>query len=401
MLTRRGFIAALAAIPACASVALLPTTALADLESDLAAAEQRLSELGTQLAEMRDELDRAGSDLERTDNEIADIEIEIEETQQEIEGLRGLLASRMRSSYKAGNVDIVDFVLGAGSIEEFASRIYYMDKVSENDAAAIARVKQLEFDLEQQKVELEDKREEQENRVHEVEAQVAEYEDAVAEAQAYYDQLDQELQEELARRAEEERRAAEAAAAQAAAQEQAQAQAQQTSGLVTAIETVQPSTPSQPAVETPTTTETEPTEPEPEQPAQPSTPSSSYRPAPGGGAATAIEIANMGNVPYVYGADGNQATFAFDCSGLVYYCYLGYRAGTAGTIGRAIQARGTWVTDISQLNYGDCVFTRSNFDHIGIYIGGGTMVHAPYPGTVVQYGSVTSSNFYGGGPFAT
>ena len=109
----------------------------------------------------------------------------------------------------------------------------------------------------------------------------------------------------------------------------------------------------------------------------------------------------MGNVPYIYGADGNQSTFAFDCSGLVYYCYLGYRAGTAGTIGRAIQAAGLWVDDISQLNYGDCVFTRSNFDHIGIYIGGGTMVHAPYPGTVVQYGSVTSANFHGGGPFRT
>ena len=399
-LTRRGFLAALAILPACAGIALAPTTARADLESDLAAAEQRLVELGERLAELQSDLEKAGEDLERTDNEIGDIEIKIADTEAELASLRELLAERMRSGYKAGYVNLLDFLLGAGSIEEFESRIYYMDKVTESDAAAISRVKELEFELEQHKAELETKRTEQQARVEEVEAQVEEYEEAVAEAQAYYDQLDQELKEELARRAEEERRAAEAAAAAARESELA---AQQQPSLVTVIDVVQPTTPTyepQPEPEQPSDPGTTTEEPTPTVTVDP-TPTTTYRPAAGGGVATAIEIANMGNVPYIYGADGNQATFAFDCSGLVYYCYVGYRCGTAGTIGRAIQARGTWVEDLSLLNYGDCVFTRPSFDHIGIYLGGGTMVHAPSPGRCVCYGTVNESNFYGGGPFAT
>jgi len=48
---------------------------------------------------------------------------------------------------------------------------------------------------------------------------------------------------------------------------------------------------------------------------------------------------------------------------------------------------------------GDVVFTRSNYDHIGIYIGGGQMIHAPSPGRTVCVSSVYA--FYGGGPFRT
>ena len=415
---------------ALASVCATPLPAWADLESDLAAAEQRLNELGGELAAMQSDLQAATEELEETDNQIGEMEIQIADTQEELDGLREVLANRMRAGYKAGATDVIEFILGSTSLDDFVSRVYYMDKITENDAATIARVLQLKFDLEQQKSQLETEKAEQEVRVSDMEAQVADYESAVAEAQAYYNSLDQQLREELARRAEEERRAAEEAAArQAAEQQAAAANEQQTSGMATAIEAIQTSEQTQqvtastpePATQpennqggnessgttdnnTGTETNTGDTSSSGESSSGSSESSSSGSastggvPAPGGGLATAYACIGY---PYIWGACGytSDGRFGFDCGGLVYYCYLGYRAGTAGTIGRAIQANGTWVTSMDQLNVGDCVFTAPSFNHIGIYIGNGQMIHAPNSSKPVMISSVYA--FYGGGPFAT
>ena len=454
--TKKAVCAIVALTLALASVCVTPVLARADLESDLAAAEQRLNELGEELAVMQDNLVTATEQLEETDNRIGEMELQIADTQTELDGLRQVLANRMRSSYKAGAASVLEFILGSTSVDDFVSRVYYMDKITENDAATIARVVQLKFDLEQQKSRLEAEKAEQEARVADMEAQVAEYEDAVAEAQAYYNSLDQQLREELARRAEEERRAAEAAAAAAA--QQAQAQEQQTSGMATAIDAIQTSEQIQQTTGA-TTGDTTSTSADTSQgggadtsgtssddtsgtssgdtsdtsgtssgdasgtssgdtssgsgsssssgdsssssSSGSSSSSSSYTgsvPTPGGGLATAYACIGY---PYIWGACGytSDGRFGFDCGGLVYYCYLGYRAGTAGTIGRAIQANGTWVDSMDQLNVGDCVFTAPGFNHIGIYIGNGQMIHAPNSSKPVMISSVYA--FYGGGPFAT
>ncbi len=39
---------------------------------------------------------------------------------------------------------------------------------------------------------------------------------------------------------------------------------------------------------------------------------------------------------------------------------------------------------MSQLQPGDLVFNGSPVHHVGIYVGGGQMIHAPHTGTVVQ-----------------
>jgi cell wall-associated NlpC family hydrolase len=44
----------------------------------------------------------------------------------------------------------------------------------------------------------------------------------------------------------------------------------------------------------------------------------------------------------------------------------------------------------AHLQPGDLIFTHAG--HVGIYVGGGQMIHAPTPGTVVSYGS--ASPFY-------
>ena len=100
--------------------------------------------------------------------------------------------------------------------------------------------------------------------------------------------------------------------------------------------------------------------------------------------------------PYVWG--GASPSVGFDCGGLIYYCFLGYRAGTAGTIGRAIRAAGNWHDSLDELNYGDIVFTRPGYEHVGIYVGGGRMIHAANESVGVIEGPVYAC--YGGGPFS-
>jgi cell wall-associated NlpC family hydrolase len=44
---------------------------------------------------------------------------------------------------------------------------------------------------------------------------------------------------------------------------------------------------------------------------------------------------------------------------------------------------------LNQLQPGDLVFF-DNLGHVGMYIGGGQMIHAPHTGTVVQISSLSS-----------
>jgi len=86
---------------------------------------------------------------------------------------------------------------------------------------------------------------------------------------------------------------------------------------------------------------------------------------------------------YVYGATGPNA---FDCSGLIYYVYhnnFGYN------IPRTAWAQGQSGTQISWANIqpGDLIYSSG---HIGVYVGGGLMIHAATPGQGVIVSSAAA-----------
>ncbi|WP_431678176.1 NlpC/P60 family protein [Kitasatospora sp. KL5] len=91
--------------------------------------------------------------------------------------------------------------------------------------------------------------------------------------------------------------------------------------------------------------------------------------------------------PYVYGATGpNQ----FDCSGLMQWAYR--QAGVS--IPRTSQSQagaGTNVgTNIANAKPGDLVIYYGDRHHVGMYVGGGQVIHAPHTGAVVRYVSATA-----------
>ena len=89
--------------------------------------------------------------------------------------------------------------------------------------------------------------------------------------------------------------------------------------------------------------------------------------------------------PYVYGATGPDS---FDCSGFTSYVY---RNSVGMEITRTTYSQMGVGTAVSydQLQPGDLVFTYGG-DHVGIYVGGGSYIHAPQPGDRVKVSPVTS-----------
>ena len=116
--------------------------------------------------------------------------------------------------------------------------------------------------------------------------------------------------------------------------------------------------------------------------------SNTFVPPPGGGAAAAVAAAESQiGVPYVWA--GASPGRAFDCSGLTMWAW------SQGGVSLPHSAQGQYdmSTHISQsqLQPGDLVFFGSStgsIGHVGIYVGGGTMVHAPHSGATVTYESI-------------
>jgi hypothetical protein len=98
--------------------------------------------------------------------------------------------------------------------------------------------------------------------------------------------------------------------------------------------------------------------------------------------------------PYRWGASGPGA---FDCSGLTMRAYQ-----TAGVrlphSSRAQYQSGRRLQRLGDIRPGDLLFFGRggrSIHHVGLYIGNGRMVHAPYSGTRVRVSSIGRRNFVG------
>lgn len=103
-----------------------------------------------------------------------------------------------------------------------------------------------------------------------------------------------------------------------------------------------------------------------------------------GRAATAVMAARSAvGRPYVWGSTGPSG---FDCSGLMVWSYR--QAGVALPRTSQAQRHAGRKVSLSEARPGDLVTYRSDASHVGMYVGNGQVVHAPYPGARVRYDPV-------------
>ncbi|MGZ4675743.1 MAG: NlpC/P60 family protein [Acidimicrobiia bacterium] len=115
-------------------------------------------------------------------------------------------------------------------------------------------------------------------------------------------------------------------------------------------------------------------------------------PPPSSGAATAVAYARaqLGK-PYVFATAGPNT---FDCSGLTMAAWaaagvrMPHYSGSQATMFPKV----TW----DQLQPGDIVVFYSDLHHVGLYIGGGMMIHAPQTGDVVKIAPAWRTTFQWG-----
>jgi cell wall-associated NlpC family hydrolase len=114
-------------------------------------------------------------------------------------------------------------------------------------------------------------------------------------------------------------------------------------------------------------------------------------PAPGPEAQVAVNTAaaQLGK-PYVYAGSGPDV---FDCSGLTMYAWAA--AGVSLPHNALAQYDALPHVDIGQLEPGDLVFFGDPIHHVGMFVGNGTMIDAPYTGVDVRYDSIYRPDFAG------
>ncbi|MEA4920242.1 MAG: NlpC/P60 family protein [Clostridiaceae bacterium] len=96
--------------------------------------------------------------------------------------------------------------------------------------------------------------------------------------------------------------------------------------------------------------------------------------------------------PYVYGGASPKG---FDCSGFTKYVYSHFNISLPHSSSSQYKSSVTKISR-SELQVGDLVFFSSGgsgVGHVGIYVGGGSFIHAPSAGKSVCYDSLDSSYY--------
>jgi len=104
-------------------------------------------------------------------------------------------------------------------------------------------------------------------------------------------------------------------------------------------------------------------------------------------AAVAAVAQKYQGVPYVY---GGATPAGFDCSGFVQYVYAQF--GVALPHSSRLQGQLPQIAPSAAVPGDIIVFDGGS--HVGIYLGGNMMIHAPYPGRTVSIQAIYTTNHY-------
>lgn len=367
-LTRRAFLGGAAAFGAAAMVS--PKNAFADptsadVQAQADEARQKLNSMREQLGAASANYNQAVQEHDEAVSKMDECQTKIDDNNAQIDKLQDKLSKRARNMYRDGQTTFLDVILGSNSFDDFAKNWDTLTSLNEKDSEMVEQTKNLRADNEAQKQEYANQADIAQQKVEEADAAQKQAEELVQQYQNEVDSLDSQVAELLAEEEAAAQKAAEEAAA-AAAQAEAANNAPSNAGG-----------------------------------------SNNNASNNGGGSNTGGNSSSGGGsnnyggsvvaaaqsqlgVPYVWG--GTAWGSGLDCSGLTSGCW----SRAAGIwIGRTTWdqiASAQWTGSVSEAQAGDVYACGS---HVAIATGGGGYIHAPQPGEVVCYSSLSWYNpFY-------
>lgn len=324
-----------------------------DLKDNKAAKESEVSSLQDQLTDIMSKLGDLEESLIEKGEEITKAEEDLKEAQEKEQEQYEAMKKRIKFMYEEGDTTALETLVTAENFSDLVNKAEYVQNVHTYDRKQLEEYIETKQQIADLKTTLEDEQKNMESMQAEYENKESELSSTIESKKAEVANLDSQIQA-----------AAEAAAAEAlAAQQQAAAANNNNGGGSGNRNNGGNGTKPAPA------------------------------PIPSGGGSgntsTAQAIVNAAysqlGVPYVWG--GTTPGVGLDCSGLTQYCHR-----VAGiSIGRTSEVQGGGGKAVSNPQPGDLVCYGS---HIGIYIGGGQMIHAPHTGDVVRVANVYGSPWY-------
>lgn len=336
-LTRRAFVGGAAVLGA--SAALLswnPTQAFgataAEKKAEAAAALDKLDSVNAKLNQAEYDFEMASYEQEQAKAAMDEAQGRIDEATARIGDLQDQLGTRAKSMYRTGSTSFLDLLLGATTFQAFTQNWGILNDMNESDAQMVQETKDLRVEVEEQKAVYAEQEQQAAKKAAEAEEVKNSTEALQSEMQATYNSLSAE--------------AAALVAAEEAARQQA-AEAAAANGTIANTGTnTRPNTSSKPNNN--------------------NTSSGDNLPVIGGSDAISRAYSCIG-IPYVSGGGGPKS---FDCSGFVSYCLTGQ---TGRKLGTTVDMASYPNVSKANAKAGDIVWWNG---HVGLYVGGGMMVHA-------------------------
>ena len=339
---------------------VLAAPSVDDLQKSKASAQSEVNSLQSQLQSIVSKITQLEADLTTKGEEIIQAQADLEQAQEDEKTQYAAMKLRIKYMYEAGDATALESLVSSEDFSDLLSKAEYVQSVHGYDRDKLEEyiaTKQKIADLKEQ---LETEQSQLESMQTEYETEESNLTTLIDSKQAEVADLDSQIQEaaEKAAKEEEER--------QKKAEEERQKQLQAASQNSTTTNGNSGNSNSSSSSSNKGNSSS-----------SSSSSSGSYV----SGSTVSRAYSALGK-PYVWGAAGPNS---FDCSGLVSFCLTGRYSHTYSS------SDFVGLTKVSNPQPGDiCV----RVGHVGVYIGGGQMIHAPHTGDVVKISAVPSNMWY-------
>lgn len=296
-------------------------------------AQARLETLNRQLDLMVEQYNQARIKLQEVQARLADVRAQAQRAQATADRATASLNANASRAYRGVGSQIAE-LFDSASLADFSDRLEFIGSLAQADSDLAVEAQLARQDAKWTAAELQATAEERQGIVDSLAAKQDQIESRVADARSLYEELNRKYHDALA----------------------AQATAEEAAGTGVGGSPIPPP------------------------------------PAPNANVAAVLGAAySVIGTPYQYG--GASPETGFDCSGFTMWAWS--HAGVYLPHSSAAQYDSLPHVEQSDLQPGDLVFFYSPISHVGIYVGGGQMIHSPHTGSVVSVVPIYWDSFVG------